>query len=40
MYQKKAVMAILLALMVAFLSSCVELGLRPKQDLLANGLAD
>jgi len=40
MYQKKAVMAILLALMVGLLSSCVELGLSPKQDLLVNGLAD
>jgi len=37
MYQKKAVMAILLALMVALLSSCAE---SPEQDLLANGLAD
>jgi len=40
MYQKKAVLVVLLALMVAFVGSCAELGLSPKQDLLANGLAD
>jgi len=40
MYQKKAVMAILLALMVGLLSSCAELGSGPEHDLLANGLAD
>lgn len=40
MYQKKVVPVVLLVLMVAFLSSCAELGLSPKQNLLANGLAD
>ena len=40
MYQKKAVMAVLLASMVALLGSCAESGLGPKQDLLANGLTD
>jgi len=40
MYQKKVVSVVLLALMVGLLSSCAELGVSPKQDLLANGLAD
>ena len=40
MYQKKAVLVVLLASMVAFVGSCAELGLSPKQDLLANGLSD
>jgi len=37
MYQRKAVMVVLLVLMVVFLGSCAE---SPERDLLANGLAD
>lgn len=40
MYQKKIVSVVLLVSMVAFLSSCAEFVLGPKQDLLAKDLVD